>query len=407
MKGVILLKYLDGIIYWMIVFIPFAVAIALAPANVFMGFLIIAFIFKKILKKERIFINTRINIPFLLLFSITFISLIHSIDYCDTVKGGILRLLQYVFVFFSIAENVKEEKHIKRIIFSIAAGLIIVSVDAVWQTLTGRDFIRGYAPTVNIGLTRATASFKDANLLGIYLSAFAPLVFGLTLYYFQKRKQIGFFLLSFIVLIGTLLTFSRPALLAVYIALFFLGFTQKDKILLTVLIILILIAPFILPASVKNWAKEVEYNPIRFMCNDDRIAVYCNSLNMIKAHPLIGIGANTYMKNYKKYKQFPEYRNVVTLDYMCAHNMYLQMICEIGFIGLAIFIWLLYKLFAQAKVIYKMLNQKYLKVISISLIACLIAFLINASTESSLYYSRVAVIFWYLCGLLLSLQKFI
>lgn len=407
MKDTILLKYLDYIIYWMIIFIPFSVAIAPAPASVFMGFLIAAFFVKKTIKKERIFIDTRINIPLLLLFSITLISLIHSIDYRDTLKGGVLRLLQYIFVFFTIAENVKGEKHIKRIIFSIAAGLLIVSVDAVWQTLTGRDFIRGYAPTVNIGLIRATASFKDANLLGIYLSAFAPLVLGLTLYYFRRRKQIGFFLLSFIVLIGTLLTFSRPTLLAVYIALFFLGFTQRDKILLTVLIIVVLIAPFILPASVKNLAKELEYNPIRFMCNDDRIAVYCNSLNMIKAHPLIGLGANTYMKNYKKYKQFPEYRNVVTLDYMCAHNMYLQMICEIGFIGLAIFIWLLYKLFAQAKVIYKMLNQKYLKVISISLIACLIAFLVNGSTESSLYYSRVAVIFWYLCGLLLSLKKFV
>lgn len=407
MTNAVLLKCLDYIIYWTIVFIPFFAAIAPAPASVFMGFLITAFILKKILKKERVFIGTPINIPLLCLFIVTSLSLINSINYPDSIKGGILRLLQYIFVFFSIAESVKETKHIKIIVFSIVAGLTIASVDAIWQTFSGWDFIRGYAPTINLGLVRATASFKDANLLGIYLSAFAPLLFGLSLYYYRKTKRIAFILISFITLIGIVLTFSRPTLLAVYIALFFLGFVQKDKLLISLLIILMLISPFILPKSVKNWAKEVEYNPVRFMCNDDRIAVYHNSLNMIKAHPLIGIGANTYMKNYKKYKQFPEYRNVVTLDYMYAHNMYLHMICETGLIGMAVFIWLLYNLFARAKIIYKTQNQKYLKVLAISLAACLTAFLVNGITESSLYYSRVAVIFWYLCGLLLSLNKFV
>ncbi|MFH0790743.1 MAG: O-antigen ligase family protein [Candidatus Omnitrophota bacterium] len=402
-----LIKYLDYIIYWTIVCIPFFVAIAPAPANVFMGFLIAAFILKKILKKERVFINTPINIPLLCLFIVTSLSLINSINYPDSIKGGIFRLLQYIFVFFSIAENVKETKHIKIIVFSILAGLTIASVDAIWQASTGWDFIRGYAPTINLGLVRATASFKDANLLGIYLSAFAPLLFGLNLYYYQKTKRAALILISFITLIGIVLTFSRPTLLAVYIALFFLGFVQKDKLLISLLIILMLISPFILPKSVKNWAKEVEYNPVRFMCNDDRIAVYHNSLNMIRAHPVIGVGANTYMKNYKQYKQFPEYRNVVTLDYMHAHNMYLHMICEIGLIGIAMFTWLLYNLFARAKIIYKAQSQQYLKVLSISLAACLTAFLVNGLTESSLYYSRVAVIFWYLCGLLLSLNKFV
>ena len=38
--------------------------------------------------------------------------------------------------------------------------------------------------------------------------------------------------------------------------------------------------------------------------------------------------------------------------------------------------------------------------------ACLIAFLVNGLTESSLYYSRVTLIFWYLVGVSLGLKKF-
>ena len=142
------------------------------------------------------------------------------------------------------------------------------------------------------------------------------------------------------------------------------------------------------------------------MCNDDRIAFYQHSLNMIKAHPLIGLGANTYMKNYKNYKNNPEYRNVVTIDNVYAHNIYLHMSAEIGLIGFAVFIWLLVRIFSEAKAIYKVMQDNFLKVFALSLIACLIAFLVNGLTESSLYYARVAPVFWYLIGLIFALKKF-
>ncbi len=214
-------------------------------------------------------------------------------------------------------------------------------------------------------------------------------------------------LLSLVALIGIILTYSRPTLLAIYIAIFFLSIANNDKLKIILLIALLAVSPFILPKSVKNWAKEVNYNPLRFMCNDDRIAVYRNSINMIKAHPIIGVGANAYMNSYKKYKEFPEYRGVVTLDAMKAHNNFLHMAAEIGLVGLTIFIWLLFKLFIEIRRIYRILDEPYLKVTLLSLSACLIAFLVNGLTESSLYYSRVALIFWYMAGFSLSLRKFI
>lgn len=402
-----IVEYLDFIIYWSIVILPFSVAIAPAPANVFMGFLIVAFLIKKILKRESVFARAKINAPMLFLFVISCISLINSINYNDSFKGGILRLTQYAFVFFILLKEIKDQRHINKVIFSICSGIILASIDGMWQVATGRDFIRGYATIINIGLLRATASFKDSNLLGIYLSAFAPLVLGLSLYYFGKMKKLAFIFVSIISLSGIILTYSRPTILAIYIALLFLSVVKQDKKIAVSLIIILLVAPFILPRSVKNWAKEVEYNPLRLMCNDDRIAVYRNSIKMIKAHPFVGVGTNTFMKNYKQYKEFPEYRNVVTSDYMYAHNIFFHMAAEIGLIGLGIFIWLLYKLFIECRNIYRALNDDYLKIISLSLTACLIAFLVNGLTESSLYYSRVAIIFWYICGLSLSLKKFI
>ncbi|MCX5703355.1 MAG: O-antigen ligase family protein [Candidatus Omnitrophica bacterium] len=306
-----------------------------------------------------------------------------------------------------MAEEIRDVRHIKRIVFSAVLGVILTSVDEIWQVLMGHDFIRGYNPVLNIGLLRATASFKDPNTLGVYLSAIAPLILGTALYAFKHKERIAMFFISILSLCAIALTYSRPTLLAIYVALFFLGIAKKNKVLICFLIIITLASPFILPRSVKNWAREVNYNPLRFMCNDDRIAFYRTSLNMIKDHPIIGLGANTYMKNYKKYKEFPEYRGVITIDYAYAHSNFLHMAAEIGLVGLAIFIWLLYRLFTVCGNIYRRLEDNFLKVISLSLSACLISFLINGLTESSLYSSRVALLFWYMAGFALSLNRFI
>jgi putative inorganic carbon (HCO3(-)) transporter len=304
-----------------------------------------------------------------------------------------------------MVEELKDSRHIKRIVFSVSLGLILTSVDEIWQVLRGYDFIRGYSPVINIGLVRATASFKDSNTLGIYLSALTPLILGLSLYYFKYKEKIAILSVSILSLVGIALTYSRPTLLAIFVVLFFLGFIKKDKFLISLLFVIILTSPFILPRSVKNWARDVSYNPLRLMCNDDRIAIYRHSLNMIKDHPLIGVGANTYMKNYKKYKESPEYRGVITSDYIYAHNNFLHMAAEIGLIGLGIFVWLLYKLFMECANIYRRLGDDFLKVVSLSLSASLIAFLVNGLTESSLYYSRVAILFWYIAGFSLSLNR--
>lgn len=399
-----LFKYLDYIIYWSIVFIPFSISIAPAPTNILMGFLFFSFILKKIVRREKLFINTPINLPFVFLIFISIISIKNSIDYNASFRG-ITKLLQNILIVLICAEEIKERKHIEWIIASIILGASLASFDGLWQIIFGIDFIRGHAPILNIGLKRATAAFPNANVFGIYLSAITPLIIGLTLYYFKGAKKIIMFLVSALAVSGIILTFSRGTALALYLGVLFLSIMKKHKIIFVLLIILLLIFPFILPKNIKEWARQVNYNPIIFMCNSDRISVYRNTLNMIQHHPLIGVGTNTFSKNYFSYK-LPEPRGAETADYMYAHNHFLQMAGEIGLIGLGIFLWLLFRLFKRCSHISRNLKDEYLAIISLSLIGCIISFLVNGLTETSLYYSRVAIIFWYLAGFSLSLHKF-
>lgn len=402
-----MISVLNYAIYWLIVLLPFFIAIAPAPQNVGMGILIVAFLAKRTLERKPVFIKSPISVALLLLLIMTCVSLFNSIDYRDTFKGGIFRLLQYIFIFFILAQEIKDVKHLRFILSSILLGLFLCSIDSIWQVFSGRDFIRGYAPSITIGLLRATASFKDPNTFGVYLSALVPAIIGLTGFYFRGAvlgKKILCILINALLLLPAVLTYSRPTLLAIYLAFVFLSLVGKNKYLLCILIAGLLIAPFLLPRQVKEFARSVEYNPVRFMCNDDRISVFRNSWRMIAAHPVIGVGANTFMKNYKQYKENPEYRNAATSEYLYAHNNFLHITAEIGFIGLGFFVWFLGLLFLQIKKSFFLLNDAFIKAVLLSITACIIAFLVNGLTESSLYSSRVAVLFWYLCGVALSLK---
>ena len=394
----------DFVIYWSMVVIPFSIAIAPGMTYSFMGLLAFSYICKKLIKRERPLINTAVSIPFLLLIIVSLISFKNTIDFRASIQG-ITKLLQDILLLLICAEEVRDKKHIKYIVFSIAAGACLSSYDGLWQVIFGKDFIRGHAPIINIGLIRATAAFPNANVFGVYLSAIAPLLIGLALFYYKGVTKILMLIVAGLAAFGIVLTFSRGTALALYLSVLFICLMRKNKAISSLLIILLLIFPFIMPKSIKDWAAQVNYNPVRFMLNDDRISVYKNALNMIKHHPIVGVGVNTFSKNYFTYK-LPEPDWAKTADSMYAHNHFLQMAGEIGLLGLVIFFWLLYRLFKANFSVYQRLKDEYLRVVTLSLIACFIAFLVNGLTETSLYYSRVAMIFWYLIGVSLSLKKF-
>lgn len=382
-------------------------AIANAPLNIFSGIIVASYLLKKAALKQPIRLDTKVAFPLFIFFFITCISIVNSVDLKDTLKGGIGRLFWYISILFILSESIANIRLLKKIFTSVCLGLGLTVINEIWQIVVGKDFIRGYEPIINIGLIRATASFPDANVLGTYLSALAPLLFGLTLYYYKGMKKALLVLLSLLVVIGIVVTYSRPTLLATYIVFLFFSIIRKDKRLLIALLILLLTAPLLAPRPVKEWARQNNYNPLRVMCNDDRIAIYRNSFNMIKSHPFLGVGANTFMKNYRHYKEKPEYLNQVTSDYCYAHNNFFQMAAEIGLVGLAVFAWFLYTLFKFLFRVYTGLRDEFLKITCLSLIAAEMSFLINGLTESSFYSSRIAVIFWYFAGICLGLKIFI
>lgn len=400
------LEILDFIIYWSIIIMPFSVAIAPAIANSFIGLFVVSFIIKKLITRQP-FSTDRLTLVFFgLFFAASVVSIINSVSYSSSFQG-IIKLLKYILIFLVCSEEIKDKKHISRIVIAICSGICLVTIDALWQMVFGYDFIHHVELQYAIGLPRPTAAFPNCNLLGIYLTALTPLIFGLTFFYFKGRNKLLMSFVSVLGLLGVYLSLSRGAGLGIYLAILFLSIVNKKKILTLILVGILIIFPFVMPKNIKQWAREVNYNPLVFMCNQDRISIYNNTLNMIKHHPLIGVGVNTFSNNYGKYKTEQAEKYAHTPNTIYAHNAYLQMAGEIGLLGLLAFILFLFRIFGLGLNASRKLSDEYLRIIAVSLIASLIAFLTNALTETSLYHPRVVMIFWYLIGVSLSLKRFV
>ena len=402
-----MLRVLDFVIYWSIVIMPFSVAIAPGIANTFIGFFSVFFIVKKLATRQPFSTNRLTLILFGLFILASFISVINSVNYASSFQG-IVKLFKYLLIFLICSEEIKDRKHIERIVISISAGICLASIDALWQMVFGYDFIRHNAMQSAIGLPRPTAAFPNPNVFGVYTAALTPLILGLAFFYFKGRQRIALLFVGLLGLTGVGLSLSRGAGLGVFLAVLFLIIANKKKLLTLLLIGILVVFPFVMPKNIKQWAKNVNYNPLVLMFNEDRISIYSNAINMIKNHPVIGVGVNTFSKNYAKYKTEAAEKYAHTADTIYAHNIYLQMAGEVGLLGLVLFLLFLTQVFRRNFIVSrKAKDDLYLKAVSLSLAASLLAFLVNGMTETSLYYPRVVMIFWYLIGVSLSLERLV
>jgi O-antigen ligase len=398
-----IIQFCDRALYWLVVGMPFAGSFSSAFLHILLGWACFLYLLKKILLKDYRPAKTAINMPFLFLIIISAVSIFNSIDLLSSMQG-LFKLFKYGFLFLIFYESVVDIRHLKKIAMAIGFGVLLVSLDGIWQLYFGKDFLRYHTYDYVLGLPRLKASFPHTNLFGLYLGLVLPLIFALGRYFFKNRQKFLFTLIGICAFYCLIFTFSRGSIIGFIVALIIIAFMQKDRLLIGLIIISILAAPFLLPSSIRDWAKE-RSSVWELMFNAERIYIYKTTFNMIKQHPFIGVGVNTFCENYTHYKVNDSYGNTGESRYY-GHNNFLHMAGEIGFIGLGIFLWLLFTVFKKWHIFYKLSpTRSFLSIFSLGLVAGIAGFLINGISETGLYYSKTATLFWVQIGILLGFFK--
>jgi len=331
------------------------------------------------------------------------------ISFIDTVSlraslQGILKLVRYLVLFLAVTEEVKDTAHAQKIVLAIFLGVLVSSLDGLFQLYTGADFIRHRSSYFEeIGLPRLTAAFPHTNHFSSYLGLFLPLGIGWVLYDRQKNFSRRFvYITSILGLCCLLFTFSRSSFFGFLIALVFMGVIKKDRLLFAALLLMIAMIALFMPPKIRDWAKTTR-SPVEFIWHAQKIGDWRNAVNMIRHHPFIGVGVNTYSLNFEKYIVRDGSRFHGEMGY--AHNIYLHMMAEIGPLGLLAFLWLVVRLFKAGFGGYRSAEDPFLKILHLGILAGILGLLLDGIGQTVLYHSKIAILFWFYVGLLLAVVR--
>jgi putative inorganic carbon (HCO3(-)) transporter len=378
---------IEGCFYVLLAAVTFSISLV----EIAVSIMILAWFIKKALDRNLKFLR---SLPFIFLiayFLWTVLSCFNS-DYFKESFRGIFKVLEYALVFIIAATSLRKEAVIKRSFFVIAIVAIIICADGIFQYFFGYDFIRHRLLTKDDYLHRISSSFIHPNDFGAYLLVVSVIFISFLLSVKNRLKARLFIFLPLVLcLVNLFLTKSRGAWISFSAAFLVLGALKTKRVLgifLAILLIIFITLSYVAPERMFSLAD------FKSGTTWERLMLWKGTINMIKEHPILGFGVNTYSRNFPKYKpaEYPDARY--------AHNSYLQMASEIGVVGALLFLaFLLSVLIYSLKGIYVMkraggIRRDY----AVGLFAGLVGFSLSCVVDTHLYSVNPAVFFHLLLG---------
>jgi O-antigen ligase len=308
-------------------------------------------------KKFEIFKSFYIKLFFLFWIYILLNSLLINFD-LNALK---ISFFYFRFLFFTIAIIDLLEKNyniLSKLFYSLLFCFIILIFDGFYQYFTGFNIIGLKLPSG----PRASSFFGDELILGSYLSRLLPIFFGLILFLFKDNKKKIFLLSSVLVFIETLVFISGERTAFFYInlsAVFIIIFINEYKILRLLTLIFSIGFIFIILSFNENiktrmvdtTLDQIGYNKDeKYILSEEHQDQFFTAINMFKQNKISGVG----IKNFRDLCDEEMYKSG---NYSCSthpHNIYLQFLSELGFIGF-LFILTILMIFS-----FKVINHFYM-----------------------------------------------
>ncbi|MDD2653607.1 MAG: O-antigen ligase family protein [Candidatus Omnitrophica bacterium] len=373
----------------------FFLPISKASIQIFVSLSILCFFATLITKKLQNFHKTELDIPLFIFFICLCLSVIFAVDFRTSLITLIKKYAEWFLLFFAIVTTLNTKKRIKIFLIILLLSAISVCFDGIYQQITGADLFRGHNYDYKM-----SASFNHYNNFAGYLGVLLPLTLCLSICGKDKKNRLIFGFITILLGYCLIMTLSKggcsASLLACILILPFcflkLKLKKLPRITLEIGILLILATLFIIQVTIpKYWISE--RIPSVAGWNAGRFGIWHYAFLLFKDRPWLGYGPGSFMTEHIKINPslLPTY----------AHNCYLQMLVEIGVIGLASFL-LIIAVFLKTTLKHVLKNRDFL----LLGVACgLFAYLLHASIDTHFYSMQLSDFFWIMIGLAIAIAK--
>jgi len=265
---------------------------------------------------------------------------------------------------------------------ALVLGAVLVSLVGLFQ------FIRGEVITAE-GVRRVRAFYGSPNNLGLFLGRIVPIVMAIGIWGRGLRRST--YALAGVPIVAALyLTFSRGAwFLGLPAALAFMGLMRGRRATLVTLAFLLALSLAFLPwMGTERFATTFE---LAKGTGFFRIKLWQASVNMLRDHPILGVGLDNFLYQYRTRYVLPEAWQELDLSH--PHNILLDWWTRLGIGGVALLGWMLWAFFATGIRNYRQMPGGMEKTLLLGLMASMVDCLAHGLIDNSFFLVDLAFTF--------------
>ena len=366
-----------------------------------------------ILRNENYFRkNHSFSMPLICFLGIVIVTSFFALSISMAFYGTFYYIL-YAVIFVSLAGLNPQKK--RQIGLVLIAASFFISVAALLQRFFYFDQVIPYMISQKpfmasqeffylmdiIRTKRVISIFTTPNLLASYLVMINLLALG---YIYAQEKVRNIILLVFIFIINSYclwLTGSFMGVVSFAAGFFFFILTLSLKDKKKFMRYLPILIPFFLGLLImvialasQRWSGSLYRHNLSFAI-EERMRLWRFVLGIIADRPWVFAGAGNFAVICRSYM------TANAPDSTMAHNIFMQLWIELGFYGVAAFIWFLITLIRRA--IKNISNENVFKLaaLRIGALSAIAAFLLYNMGGFSFFVPQVVIIWWILCALLI------
>jgi O-antigen ligase len=326
----------DVFAFWLVV--AFVVTMYAAPsewipalADVRLAFIASAgaaglMLVRRLLKLEPVYLDGIRGFALVALGALAWSSVSWSVnpEHTQAVTGD---LLKSIAIYFAIVNVVTTPRRLAIVCGALVVACMVTSIGAFNWYREGVNLVEGFR-------TRWVGTFGDPNYLAMDIGLTVPL--GVAFVAHRSTKWIFRAICAIAVVLAVIaivLSHSRGGFLGLCTAMTVWSFREKRR-MQAILLGVVFVIGLLLFAPATYWQRN---ETIREFHNEgsamSRVYAWEVAAKMSSANPVLGVGAGCFRFAWPFYATGPQVRSPLV-----AHNVFLDVVAELGFVGLLLFL---------------------------------------------------------------------
>lgn len=304
---------------------------------------------------------------------------------------GFRSVYQYILAFFIGYYLLSQKEEVQKYLYFMIVLAFAIGLYGIIQKFAGVQTPQSWIDSSE-GITfRAFSIVQSPNVLGAYMILMIPITLSFLFIEKNKVKKL-LFLVFLLAMLGALyLTLSRGAWIALLASFAIIGSLYNRKILIVGIGIAVLALIFV-PSVNKRVSHLFSKSYVESSIKDGRIARWISAYDRMRNDPFFGSGLGHYGGAVAK-------RNLNTIY---VDSYYFKTLGEMGIVGLAIFLWLLFVLMKEIYLYLKRIKKPYQLLVMWGIFAGLLNVILHNAVENIFEVPFMTTFFWFLGGVALS-----